>query len=147
MIHTYKWIKFNSFYHCYVSLTNQLICSYTLFKQFYFKQFSLTWSICLNTVEIWKSSTWPTDKIVSEWTWEWLQWRGIPHSPKLQYHWNLTSRLSSFLSWTLVGGVLPLWREAVGVLSCPFLGVKRCACSWLKGIYTFSPKCAHEMES
>ncbi len=38
--------------------------------------------------------------------------RGIPHYPKLQHHGNLTVRLFSVISWTLVGGVLPLCREA-----------------------------------
>ena len=52
-----------------------------------------------------------------EWTWEWWQWRGIPHSRKLQHCWNLTIRLFSVMSRTLivvVGGwwVLPLCREA-----------------------------------
>ena len=37
-----------------------------------------------------------------EWTWE--QWRGTPHSPKLQHCWNLTIRLFSVISRTLVRG-------------------------------------------
>ena len=28
-----------------------------------------------------------------EWTWEWWQWRGTPHSSKLQHYWSLTVRL------------------------------------------------------
>ena len=47
------------------------------------------------------------------------QWRGTLHSPKLQYNWNLTIRLFSVISRTLVGGVLPLFREAVGVYYSP----------------------------
>ena len=39
-----------------------------------------------------------------EWTWEQWQWRGTPHSPKLQHCWNLTIRLFSVISRTLVGG-------------------------------------------
>ena len=39
-----------------------------------------------------------------EWTWERWQWRGTPHSPKLQHYWNLTIRLFSVISRTLVGG-------------------------------------------
>ena len=46
-----------------------------------------------------------------EWTWERWQWRGTPHSPKLQHYWNFTIRLLSVISWTLVGGVLPLFRK------------------------------------
>ena len=36
------------------------------------------------------------------------------NSPKLQNYWNLTIRLFSSIARTLVGGVLPLCREAVG---------------------------------
>ena len=39
-----------------------------------------------------------------EWTWERRQWRGTHHSPKLQYYWNLTIKLFSVISRTLVGG-------------------------------------------
>ena len=38
---------------------------------------------------------------------------GIPHSLKLQHYWNLTIRLFSVISRTLVGGGLPLCREVV----------------------------------
>ena len=37
-----------------------------------------------------------------EWTWEQWQWRGTPYSPKLQHCWNLTIRLFSVMSRTLV---------------------------------------------
>ena len=40
---------------------------------------------------------------------------GIPHSPKLQHYWNLTIRLFSVISRTLVGEVFPLCREAESV--------------------------------
>ena len=40
-----------------------------------------------------------------EWTKERKQWRGAPLSPKLQHYWNLTIRLFSVISRTLVGGV------------------------------------------
>ena len=36
-------------------------------------------------------------------TWEQWQWRGTPHSPKPQHHWNLTIRLFSVIYRTLVG--------------------------------------------
>ena len=39
-----------------------------------------------------------------EWTWEGWQWRGTPHSPKLQQY---TIRLFSVISRTLVRRVLP----------------------------------------
>ena len=32
------------------------------------------------------------------------QWRGTPHSPKVQYHWKFTISLFSVISRTLVGG-------------------------------------------
>ena len=50
-----------------------------------------------------------------EWTWEQWQWRGTPHSPKLQYYGSLTIRLFNVISRTLAEGVLPLCRDAVGV--------------------------------
>ena len=42
-----------------------------------------------------------------EWTWEQWQWRSTPHSPKLQHYWNLTIRLFSVISRTLVRGSYP----------------------------------------
>ena len=45
--------------------------------------------------------------------------KGTPHSPKLQRHWDLTIRLFSVISWTLVDGVLPLCRGAVSVFYSP----------------------------
>ena len=41
-----------------------------------------------------------------EWTWEWWQWRGAPHSPKLQHYWILMIRLFSVICRTLVDGRL-----------------------------------------
>ena len=46
--------------------------------------------------------------MLPQWTWEWRQWRGTPHSPKLQHCWNLTIRLFCFIPRTLiVGGSYP----------------------------------------
>ena len=50
-----------------------------------------------------------------EWTWEQWQWKGGLHSLKPQHHWSLTIRLFSIMFRTLMGGVLPLCRGAVGV--------------------------------
>ena len=48
-----------------------------------------------------------------------------PYSPNLQHSWSLTSRLFSVIFRTLIGGVLPLCREAVNVFCCPnWLGLK-----------------------
>ena len=41
-----------------------------------------------------------------EWTWEWWQWRGTPHSSNLQHYLNLTMRLFSVVSRTLIGGAV-----------------------------------------
>ena len=41
------------------------------------------------------------------------------HSPKLQYYWSLTIRLFSVISRTLIGGVLPLCRDAIRVFCSP----------------------------
>ena len=53
-----------------------------------------------------------------EWTWERWQWRGTRHSPKLQHCWNLTIRLFSVISRTLVsgGGLTPLQRSSQYIL-------------------------------
>ena len=59
------------------------------------------------------------DRTLSGWTWEWWQWKGTPHSPKLLHYWNLTIRLFGVISRILVGEVLPLCREAVNVLHTP----------------------------
>ena len=76
---------------------------------------------------MWNSSIWPIDSTLSsattpEWTWEWWQWRGTPHSPKLLHYWTLTIRLFNVISRTLIWKVLPLCRDAVGVF---------CSNSWL----------------
>ena len=60
------------------------------------------------------------------WTWERWQWRGTPHSPKLQHYWSLIIRLFSAISRTLVRGVLPLCRDAVGVFCSPSWLAKEC---------------------
>ena len=56
-----------------------------------------------------------------EWIWEQWQWRGAPYSPRPQHYWDLTIRLFSVISRTLVvgEGVLPRCREAVGVFYSP----------------------------
>ena len=47
-----------------------------------------------------------------ELTWEQRQWRGILHSTKHQHHWNITIRLFSVISRTLIvgGGLIPMQR-------------------------------------
>ena len=53
-----------------------------------------------------------------EWTWEQWQWRGTPRSPKLQHFWNLTIRLFSVISKTLVsgGGLSPQQKSSRCIL-------------------------------
>ena len=96
-------------------------------KQFYFEQFGLSLVRWLNAkISIVKEARFSSIQHIDmtliryyhcgpEWTWEWLQWRGTPHSPKPQHCWNLTIWLFSVISMTLVGGVLPFCREAVSV--------------------------------
>ena len=38
-------------------------------------------------------------------TWQWWQWRGTLHSPKLQHYWSLTIILFSIIFRTFAGGV------------------------------------------
>ena len=57
------------------------------------------------------SSIWPTDNSIRD--------RGTLHSLKLQDYWSLTIRLLSVIPWTIVGGVLPLCKNAVSVFSRP----------------------------
>ena len=73
-----------------------------------------------------------------EWTWERWQWSGTPHSPKLQQCWNLTIKLFSVIFRTLVGGGLPLCREAVGVFYSPSrLGMTLTGYYWYIFIYIY----------
>ena len=81
-------------------------------------------------VKIKTSSIWPIDRTLircyhsgPEWTWEQWQWRGTPHSPKLQHCWNLTIRLFSVISRTLVsGGLTPLQRCSQCILQPQLTG-------------------------
>ena len=82
-------------------------------KQFHFKQFSSAYLHCLVLFDKTLSGS------TTQWTWERRRWRGTPHSLKFQHHWNLTIRLFSVISRTLVGWVLPLCRDAVGVFYSP----------------------------
>ena len=54
-----------------------------------------------------------------EWTWEQWQWRSTLNSPKLQHCFSLTIRLFNVISTTLVRGILPLCRDAVGIFYSP----------------------------
>ena len=53
-----------------------------------------------------------------EQTWEQWQWRGTPHSPKLQHYWNLTIRLFCAICRTLVAYLL--YRSYILSLFCTF---------------------------
>ena len=61
---------------------------------------------------------WTIDSTLSGATTLGQRWqrRFTPHSPKLQHYWKLTIRLFSVLSRTLVEGLLPLTRDAVGCI-------------------------------
>ena len=81
-----------------------------MIKQFYFKQFSWVLVICLHSINFKQFYlTYRQDSIRCypsrpEWTWEWWQWKGTLHSPKLLYYWSHTIRLFSVKSRKLVGG-------------------------------------------
>ena len=66
--------------------------------------------------------------------WEQWQWRSALHSPKSQHHWNLTIRLFSVISRTLIGGgVLPLCRGSVSVFYSPSQLGKALKMNWRQG--------------
>ena len=60
-----------------------------------------------------------------EWIWERWQWRGTPHSPKLQHYWNFSIRLFCVISRKLVWwGVTPL-QKCSPCFCCPNRLAKR----------------------
>ena len=74
----------------------------------------------------WLSSSSPIDRTLircyhsgPEWTCERWQWRGTPHSLRLQHYWDLINKLLMSYPGYTWGGVLPLCREAVGVFYSP----------------------------
>ena len=109
------------------SKSTQFKCKYSLIvKTFLFR--AIHFSISTQF-----SSIWPIDRTLircyhsgPEWTWEQWQWRGTPHSPKLQQYWNLSIRLFSVISRSFVEWEsLTPCRETVGVFYSPsWLGKK-----------------------
>ena len=100
------------------------VSTVSMSKQFYFKQFSLAWVHSLNiktvlfqviqfSISTHFSAIWLIDGTLircqlsgPEWTWV--------------HYWNLTIRLFRVIFRTLVvGGVLPLCRDAIGVFYSP----------------------------
>ena len=53
-----------------------------------------------------------------EWTWERWHWSTL-HSPKLYHFWRKNITSFEVISRILVGGILPLYSDAVGVLFSP----------------------------
>ena len=115
------WIKLNGSKYCYVSLTIQSVS-----QSFVYTQLNVT-TVLFQTIQFsisaQLSSIWPIDRTLSGATTPGQsrpgsdgKWWGIPHYLKRQHYWNLTIRLESFR--TLVGGVLRLCRDAVGVFYC-----------------------------
>ena len=47
------------------------------------------------------------------------KYKGALHSPKLKHYWSHTIKLFSVITRTLVDGILPLCRDAVGVFCIP----------------------------
>ena len=125
-----KQLHFKQFSLAYVrslNLSTQFNCQ----KTFLFQAIQFSQTVLIETIQFsirtQFSSIWPIDRTQSgattpspEWTRERRQWMGTLHSPELQHHWNLTFRLFSVLSRTLVGGgVLRLFRGVVGVFCSP----------------------------
>ena len=91
-------------------------------KQFYFKQFNLAQKRSLNAKNKVKpgfSSIKPIDKTLircyhsgQSGILEWWQWRGTPHSPKLQHYWDLTIRSFSVISSILVAEMQSVYSTA-----------------------------------
>ena len=66
----------------YITFLNESEHTVELFQVLLYVSHNLTSVICLQTVcPIWPYQVLPTG---SEWTWEWLQWRGTPYSPNLR---------------------------------------------------------------
>ena len=115
-------ISYNSTKH------QSFVYTHLITKQFNFKQFNLASVICLNSVYILNSSIWPFDRNLSGPTTPSGPWRdsneGILHIFQALPGWILTIRLFSVISRTLIGNVLPLRKEEIGVfLSSSRLGL------------------------
>ena len=99
---------------------------------------NLTSVICLCLV----CSIWPIDRSLSDattsesqWIWEQFQWKGTPISPNLQC-WSQAIKLFNVISRTLVGWILPVCRNAVGVF------YPHCWLDWMICLYKYG-KCSH----
>ena len=93
-------IQLSGFKYCYITVT--------IWYQ---------WFVCTH-IWVLAGATTPARVVHVEW-----QWRSTPHSPNLQISKSLAFRLVNDKSMSLVGGVLPLCRDAVGVFySLSWLG-------------------------
>ena len=101
---------FNAKYFLYIN--DQIVLFQTI--QFSTSTVSMSKTVLFQIIQFsistYFSFIWPIDRISSgattpgqERTWEQWQRRGTPYSPKFQYYWNLTIRLFSILSRTLIG--------------------------------------------
>ena len=108
------------------SVSTQFKCKYTVYlsKAFLFQAIQFSQTVLIKTIQF--SISMQLILFIHrcyhsgpEWTREQWQWRGAPHSPKLQPHCNLTIRSFSVISGTLIWGVSPLCRGAVGVFYRP----------------------------
>ena len=105
------------------SISTQFKCKYTLSKTFLFQaiQSSQTILICVSMQLVLLTHSYGPIRCYNsgpDWTWEQWQWRGAPHSLKLQHYWNLTIRLFSVIYTSLVwgGGLTPLQRSSRCIL-------------------------------
>ena len=76
--------------------------------------------------------------MLPEWTWEQWQWKGTSHSSKFKHYRNLTIRLFSVISRTLVegGGLTSLQRSSWCILQSQPTGqiIIICRCQFCKKV-------------
>ena len=87
-------------------------------------QFSIShlFALSLNVKQLYLTHRWDPIRCYHsgpEWIWEWWQWRGTLHSPKLKHYWILTIKLFRVISRTVIRGVSLLCRDAVVISYSP----------------------------
>ena len=107
-------IKHHSF--VYIQLNDKTVLFLTI-------QFSIShlFAQCLNVKQFYLTHWYDPSRCYHsspEWAWEQSQWRTTMQSPNLQ-DWSLSIRGFNVISRTLIGGVLPLYKDTVGVLCSP----------------------------
>ena len=111
--------KMNAFFHYSFAyrLTDSFLCVYVHIKTFLFQSIQFSQTVLFHTIQFSMSMQLVLFNPIRcyhsrpEWTWEQWQWRCAPDSPEPQHHWNITLRLFSIISRTLIGGgLIPMQR-------------------------------------